>query len=80
MYAYIKLNNDINRWAKYYEGVFDFLLPERFGALLSIMGTGLYCDLSRHLTLLGKSHSKVFGLNKVPGAQTCRIPLPFQQL
>lgn len=26
---------------------------------------------SKHCTLAGKSHSKLLGLNKVPGAQDC---------
>jgi hypothetical protein len=37
-------------------------------------------DNCKHFTLLGKSHSKVSGLKRVPGAQTWTRPRPFQQL
>lgn len=34
---------------------------------------------SRHCTLAGKSHSKLLGLNKVPGAHDWTIPRPLKQ-
>lgn len=34
---------------------------------------------SRHCTLAGKSHSKLLGLNKVPGAHDWTNPRPLKQ-
>lgn len=35
--------------------------------------------LSRHSTFAGKSHSKLLGLNKVPGAHDWTKPRPLKQ-
>lgn len=34
---------------------------------------------SKHCTLAGKSHSKLFGLNKVPGLHDWTKPRPLKQ-